>query len=598
MLDTIALSGDPAPGTGGADFAGFECCEDDNIVIAPNGDVGFAGRLTQGGVPPEDDFGFWLGSPTALSLVLRSGTGLGDGASVAPRVYTAQINGAGDLALWVQTDAPQPGTQFDSIPHAVLAGAPSALQVVAKSPGPPPDGLDLTENLYEVGAPILNDVGGLAFFGNVVLQEPDESTPGEAETRAWLSSLQAPTDPAEVLASASVDLFGEIPGGIAFYLTGFNDDGDTTYVGSIAVADGVEELGLWFRDANGTLQRLSDVAFATDSGSSFRITFSSITAELNNVGQVLVEGGIKENSTATPGLALLVPDGLSGVIVVRDGDAAPGVGERSFSFPDFREEQLAGFNDGGQVAFQAAAGAAPNEVTGIWIYDPSGGLTLLASSLDIAPGTSSRYVRFGVLHTQSGLPSYRRVALNRSGTAMFLADLEDGRRGIWAGTPGALEPVALTRAYLEIAPGSFATVTELGLPYNNLPQTVRRDFNDAGEIAFWAAFDDGRSAILRASPNLPPVADAGEDQEVLFKKGNSTEVTLDGSGSTDPNGTEIVSYLWDDGQGDTASGIMPALTLGVGAYVFTLTVSDGFSESTDEVAISVSKQTGGGGGNT
>ena len=88
--------------------------------------------------------------------------------------------------------------------------------------------------------------------------------------------------------------------------------------------------------------------------------------------------------------------------------------------------------------------------------------------------------------------------------------------------------------------------------------------------------------------NEPPVADAGDDQQVESAGPGGTEVTLDGSGSSDPDGT-IASWDWTDANGDpVASGESPTITLGEGSHTLTLTVTDNEGATdTDEVVIDV-----------
>ena len=59
--------------------------------------------------------------------------------------------------------------------------------------------------------------------------------------------------------------------------------------------------------------------------------------------------------------------------------------------------------------------------------------------------------------------------------------------------------------------------------------------------------------------NKPPVAGAGPDQFVTVAPGDIVMETLDGSGSSDPNGDPL-SYTWTDSFG-TAMGVMPPLPL-------------------------------------
>lgn len=87
--------------------------------------------------------------------------------------------------------------------------------------------------------------------------------------------------------------------------------------------------------------------------------------------------------------------------------------------------------------------------------------------------------------------------------------------------------------------------------------------------------------------NEPPTADAGEDQTVECEGNSSAEVTLDGSGSSDPDDDEL-SYDWTEGGSPIATGVSPTLSLGLGTHTITLTVDDGNGETaTDEVVIIV-----------
>jgi hypothetical protein len=88
--------------------------------------------------------------------------------------------------------------------------------------------------------------------------------------------------------------------------------------------------------------------------------------------------------------------------------------------------------------------------------------------------------------------------------------------------------------------------------------------------------------------NVPPIADAGADQTVVDSDRSGDElVTLDGSGSTDDDGT-IVSYMWSDSGGQIATGVSPAVTLEVGTHPITLTVTDdGGATDTDSITVIV-----------
>jgi len=97
--------------------------------------------------------------------------------------------------------------------------------------------------------------------------------------------------------------------------------------------------------------------------------------------------------------------------------------------------------------------------------------------------------------------------------------------------------------------------------------------------------------VPRALPNLPPVADAGEDQTVECEGADGTEVTLDGSGSSDLDGT-IVQYEWFDGATSLGTGVTLDHTFALGTHTVTLVVTDdrGATDS-DDVDITVEDTT-------
>ena len=87
--------------------------------------------------------------------------------------------------------------------------------------------------------------------------------------------------------------------------------------------------------------------------------------------------------------------------------------------------------------------------------------------------------------------------------------------------------------------------------------------------------------------NLPPDADAGPDQTVADSNRDGTElVTLDGSGSSDSDGT-IASYVWREGGTSIGTGETSAVWLAVGIHTLTLEVTDDDGDTaTDTVVVS------------
>jgi len=118
------------------------------------------------------------------------------------------------------------------------------------------------------------------------------------------------------------------------------------------------------------------------------------------------------------------------------------------------------------------------------------------------------------------------------------------------------------------------------------------DANYNGSDNFTYKANDGKAdsnvATVSITVNMvndPPVASAGPDQTVEQSSYAGAEVTLNGSGSSDPDGDPLTyEWTWD---GSLASGANPTATFPLGSTTVTLTVSDGELSDTDTVEINV-----------
>ena len=95
-------------------------------------------------------------------------------------------------------------------------------------------------------------------------------------------------------------------------------------------------------------------------------------------------------------------------------------------------------------------------------------------------------------------------------------------------------------------------------------------------------------AIIYGLANLPPLADAGPDQTVPDSDRDGIEqVTLDGSGSSDRDGT-IATYDWREDGASIATGATPTVPLAIGTHTLTLEITDDGGETdTDTVVVTV-----------
>lgn len=123
--------------------------------------------------------------------------------------------------------------------------------------------------------------------------------------------------------------------------------------------------------------------------------------------------------------------------------------------------------------------------------------------------------------------------------------------------------------------------------------SVATGIDDNGNIVGYTEFGLSGSQAVMWVPiqenNQAPVADAGPDQTVQFKKGGNTAV-LDGSGSSDPDAGDTLSYVWTN-ENNEVVGTSAVVTVSVakGTHTFTLVVTDnhGLASEPDVTHVSV-----------
>ncbi|HSO01726.1 MAG TPA: VWA domain-containing protein [Gaiellaceae bacterium] len=220
---------------------------------------------------------------------------------------------------------------------------------------------------------------------------------------------------------------------------------------------------------------------------------------------------------------------------------------------------------------QLNAIASDPDATHVFLTPDSGQLTALAAT--IAETIQN--------------PAATNVQLNAIAAAPFSPVA--GSNSATAGTTAAV-------------PGGFSwSISTLGTEIRTLSFQLQHSGNEDGAFAALSSLsgtfvdsDGNTQPISAASPaitvsgcNDAPTADAGLDQAIGLSGSPMASVALDGSGSSDPDPQDTLTYSWSEGAGEIATGSNPSVSLGLGSHLITLTVSDGRLSDTDEVLVTV-----------
>jgi len=162
---------------------------------------------------------------------------------------------------------------------------------------------------------------------------------------------------------------------------------------------------------------------------------------------------------------------------------------------------------------------------------------------------------------QSGQTSYN-VQLNGSGSSDSDGSIVSY---IWSGTP---DPADISNPFITLTAGShtFTLIVTDNQGASSGPASV--------------------TITVLPPPNQPPVANAGVNRTIQLSTGQtSVMVTLDGSGSQDPDGN-ITQYLWT-GTPDPADIVNPTISLLTSIYTFTLVVADNNSLQSPPASVTI-----------
>jgi hypothetical protein len=499
-LRTVALSGQPAPGTAaGVTFSSFQFPPSLN----DSGHTAFQSFLAGTSVETTNDTGVWTeGGSGQLRLMAREGSpapgisqnfiNFGDNNNspvINDNGYTAfanrRVRAGPDLGIWIESGGvlslvARPGEQAPGVPAGNNFGVFVTTGFTGGVPFNNGNDIGFAATLTGGGVAANNDSGIWAGSGSGALSlraREGDAAPGTSATFGQLTDF----------------------GGIVL-----NDSGRITFRGSLlgAGVTGANDTGLW-SDRSGTLQliaRAGNQAPGVPAGALFASPNSAVMNGAGHVGFVASLVGPGVNGTNDDGIWADRGAGLE--LVVRTGDRAPGTPADVNFFGTYGRPVM---NANGDMAFFGML-LGPGIVTandgGIWSEGGGEGLKLVAREGLQAPGTPSG-VTFSLISTLLSSP-----ALNGRGQVAFIAQLSGpgitnaNDLGLWAqDVRGQLRLIVREGDMLDVSddPLNPDLRTVLGFNFENRSGNedgIGSGFNEFGQIAFLASFTNGSQGLF------------------------------------------------------------------------------------------------------
>jgi len=433
-------------------------------VINDPGQVAFKGFLREGsgGVTLSNSSGIWCESMDALQLVMRKGfhaPGTGEGVIFSSSITEPVLNNMGHVCFRAKLEPGFGGVVFDENDGGIWSGPPGDVSIIMRYWEDQAPGFPLGVNFKDVFYPVMNHAGQFAFTGRTQTGVAGVTvfnnrgcwvgTPGNFALIAR-QGFSAPTGFAS-------ETFEEV--GLGLWPVVINKWGRVAFLG---VLDDVAfspyqyyDDGIW---SNGTtdlwvIARESFNFPGMPANTGFRFLTSNPvicdTGQISFCGKLQVGwGGVTDanDECIFVGVAYTGANESIGIIA-REGDPAPGTPGWKFEANNsyaFRDRPM--MNSAQQVAFES-------EVLRYW------------------EGEQIKYFW-----------------------------------GIWATNPlGELVLVAKTGDQIEVSPGVFKTISDLGAghyPPSGGSDGHPRALNDAGLITFRAEFTDGSEGIFIADLNV------------------------------------------------------------------------------------------------
>lgn len=437
--ELIVRRGDPAPGTSGGVFAGFDIGTFSHDIRPLFNDAGQVALITD---IESGEYGIWVpGAGDELKLLALEGR-------QAPGTGGMLFDEFGYTGAWM---SPNGGVAFIGSAYADVPGGgllegvwgpdPSGqLSLILKSGSPAPGSGDAEYGGFRSMS--YNVVGQIAVVG--LLDQQTTGVLAENNLGVWgpgsngLFGLLAREGSAAPGTSGGV--YGDAFGG-----PWLNDAGEVAFMGSIRGAGSKEQKGAWVTDGSGGIRRIG-----SDGSGNQIIQGDILDLDLNDHGRL----AFVANDPVNPGI--WIDDPLEGLrLILGTHEAAPGTnGARFGQFGRFWQNNM------GDLVLEAylqtgEGGVTTDNNSGIWAYSERlDKWTLIVREgqwidLDHGPGTDLHLVTGAFASGASVDRDRRRTYFNDRGELVLLMWFEDGTGGVFVATVpepslGAIAGVVVT----------------------------------------------------------------------------------------------------------------------------------------------------------
>jgi hypothetical protein len=275
-----------------------------------------------------------------------------------------------------------------------------------------------------------------------------------------------------------------------------NDSNEIVFTAKLAETSSgtIDDFGIFLSDEEG-IHRIAQAGATPGTGADLSI-FG--TPRMNNNGQI----ALRARSGNFGGLFLLSKNAAK--LLVNHGDSAPGSG--TFNFTSSTQFSQLWINDPGQILFRAGlAGVFDGTNNGAYVVDSDGILNQVVRIGQALEGSTVEefdIVGAGSLN-DAGIGYGNQRPMNNEGQVVFLAELADGRDGIfiWTAPPPPPPDPEIDSISVDVNDVVVSLDTGIGATY----QLRRRDTLNAGDWQSEGSPADGTgNNIELRHPNALP----------------------------------------------------------------------------------------------